>query len=282
MSQQVGSPRLRLATEQDFERVQPLLAELTNRLDATDWKRLFTNHWKARDFRPGIILEHDNEVVGFIATIYKRRSLGGQQILTCNLSSWIVREAYRSSSILLLLKLLRDKQVIYTSFSSNEVSYEVYKRLKFEDDETYAHVFYPFPSLRMSRCRIITDRRQIEDTLTPAELELYRDHSDFKCRFVLIQAEGGGRCWMAIGVRDRKMKVYYASDPGFVRRHVRDFRWRLMRRFGVVKLYVGGNIIEDSKPFLTRRKDYRHPHQIKSSGSRSVDRLYSELLLLDM
>ena len=282
MTQEVGSPSLRLATEQDFERIYPLLTELSSRLDVLDWKRLFTNHWKASEFRPGFILESENEVVGFIATIYKRRSVHGQQFMTCNLSSWIVREEYRSSSILLLLKLLRDKQVIYTSFSSNDVSYEVYKRLKFEDDESYAHVFYPFPSLGMGRCQIITDEDQIKSVLTPEEMALCRDHSGFKCRSVLIRAENGGSCWLLVGVRDRKMKVYYASDPQFLREHICDFRWRLMRRFGVVKLYVGGNIIKDSKPFLTRRKNYAHPHQIRSPGTQTVDRLYSELLLLDM
>ena len=55
-----------------------------------------------------------------------------------------------------------------------------------------------------------------------------------------------------------------------------------MRRYRVFKLYVGGNIIGESKPFLTHRKRYRHPHQIKCVRTVEVDRLYSELLLLDM
>ena len=275
-------PKVRLATAEDFERVCPLLRQLTSRLEAEDWKHLFENLWREREFRPGLLLESGDEVVGFIATIYKHRTEAGGGALTCNLSSWIVKDAFRSSSILLLLPLLRQKNVVYTSFSSNDVSYEVYRRLGFEDDERRAQVLYPFPSPRARDYRIETDRQRIEARLDAEHQRIDRDHSRLKARRVLIQRRTGESCWCLAGVRAGKMKLYYASDPQFVRRHVQDFRWQLMRRFRVTQLQIGGNIIGDSKPFLSRRKNYRHPHQVKGAGNQSVDRLYSELLLLDM
>ena len=46
-----SKPRVRQATGSDFERVQPLLGELSSRVQAAHWQRLFENLWGEREFR---------------------------------------------------------------------------------------------------------------------------------------------------------------------------------------------------------------------------------------
>lgn len=277
---------IRAATIEDFNAVYPLLCELNDsRLSRKDWQLLFKNHWQLEGFSPGVLIQHQEEVVGFIATIWMPNCDNDNKI--CNLSSWIVKKEYRSSSMLMLLKLFRDKNTTFTSFSSNDVSYEIYQKLKFQDWESYARVLYPFPSLQQGKFRIIDDQTQFKTILTEQEYQIFLNHQSLPCQHILVLDKEHQYCYL-IGVqRGKKLKLYYASDPIFIQDNISGLRWPLMKHFGVSKLYIGMKIIGTIAPFLSRKKIYRHPYQIKSGKSKQFDTnqltlLYSELLMLGM
>jgi len=147
-------PKVRKAVIEDFENVYLLLQEINNtRLKKVDWFRLFQNHWNTQEFSPGIVLETVEKIVGYIGTIYSMQMLAGQPQLFCNLTSWIVQDEYRSHSIMMILSLVRNKNVVLTSFSSNNVTYEVYKKLGFKDGNRSKRVIYPFPSLHTNKAQ---------------------------------------------------------------------------------------------------------------------------------
>jgi len=283
----IAKTSIRKATEADFESVYPLLKELNNtRLKRQDWQQLFHNHWQLKDFSPGLLIQCQEQIVGFIATLYSPTSKDRSNQI-CNLSSWIVKDEYRSSSMMMLLKLLRDKNTTFTSFSSNDISYKIYQKLKFQDWEHYARVIYPFPSLKNNHYRIITSTKDFQTTLSEAEYQIYHDHQDFKCHHLVIQHKGGSYSYIISVQRGKKLKLYYASNPTFIRENISDFRWPLMKLYSAKKLYIGEKIIGARKPFFSRQKNYRHPYQIKAAKSGSfheqqLNLLYSELLLLNM
>ena len=132
--QEKVKPTVRRANVEDFDSIYPLLKEMNNaRLRREDWYRLFQDHWSIDEFSPGIVLELEDEIVGYIGTIYSRQIVNGTPRLFCNLTTWIVREEFRSHSIMMIFALVRRKDVVLTSFSSNNVTREVYKKLGFRD-----------------------------------------------------------------------------------------------------------------------------------------------------
>lgn len=76
--QEKVKPTVRRANVEDFDRIYPLLEEMNNaRLRREDWYRLFQDHWSIDEFSPGIVLELEDEIVGYIGTIYSRQIVDG-------------------------------------------------------------------------------------------------------------------------------------------------------------------------------------------------------------
>jgi len=67
---------------------------------------LFDLPWPVEEEHRGFILRDGGEAVGFLGTIFSRRTVGGTTCRFCNLSSWIVKESHRSSSLQLILPVL--------------------------------------------------------------------------------------------------------------------------------------------------------------------------------
>ena len=129
-----NKPKARKAELNDFTQIYPLLQEINDiRLDEKGWHKLFENHWNIDEFSPGLVLETEQAIAGFISTIYSTQLVAGKEQVFCNLTSWIVKEAWRSYSFMMILPLVRNKNIVLTSFSSNDVTYELYKKLGFKD-----------------------------------------------------------------------------------------------------------------------------------------------------
>lgn len=63
----------------------------------------------------GNILIYKNSIVGFMGTLYSKKT-NNVQILTCNIHSWIVDKRFRLNSFYLLSSIL-SKDVIFTAFT---------------------------------------------------------------------------------------------------------------------------------------------------------------------
>ncbi len=283
-TKKLQKPKVRNAEIADFDKVYPLLRELNNtRMTKDDWLRLFQNHWNIEEFSAGVVLELEEKIVGYIGTIYSRQIIAGQAQLFCNLTSWIVEDEYRSHSIMLLLPLLRNKNAVLTSYSSNDVTYEVYKKLGFKEGNMSKRIIYPFPSLRANKFQIITDIEDIKTSLRDEFKAVFNDHCRFGNAYILI-ISGDEQC-LLMGVRRKKqLRIYYASDREFLQQYLSGFRGRLMSMCKVKKMIINEHLLAGHKVFLSRKVTWGYPYQYKTSNKDCIDPLpvYSELLLLNM
>ncbi len=282
-------PRVRQAQVDDFEQVYPLLLKMNNaQLKKQDWHRLFENHWSLDEFSPGIVLQAGDNIVGFIGTVYSRQAVAGQSQLFCNLTTWIVLDEYRSYSILMLFTLLKNKNMVLTSFSSNQITYEVYKRLGFKDGNKCKRIVYPlpFPAFRSADYEVIIDAEQIDSQCNPDNKTLFNDHRLF-CRAAVLVTHNNAQCLLMGTCRNGSLVLYSASDREFFQQHLKHFRNKLMAAFQVKRLQIDEQLLNGRSLFLSRRVTWSFPYQYKAgseieSSLPSPSPEYSEVFLLDM
>ena len=281
-------PMVRKAKKDDFDKVYPLLKKMEHgQSSREDWKKLFENHWHLDNFTPGIILETDEQVVGFLSTIYSHQLVNSKQQVFCNLSSWIVDEAYRSYSFMMILSLVRNKDIVLTSYSSNDVSYAVYNKLGFKDGNVSKRIVYPFPSLRAlfgnHKYKIITDVNEIRNRINENECQIYEDHCSFHPDSYLI-TYNKSYC-LIMGVKNKnRFEIYTVSDKDFLQYHLKYFRYQFMKILKVKVIWLNENYLNNKFLFLSRKVTWGFPYQYKTSNDSVVDPmpLYSELFLLRM
>ncbi len=283
-----AAARVRKADADDFDRVYPLLQQLGNGLSGReDWQNLFKNHWQLSEFSPGMILETDEKVVGFLSTIYSHQMINDQKYVLCNLSSWIVDKGYRSQSILLLLPLIKNKDIILTSFSSNEVSHAVYNKLGFKDGNVSQRIIYQFPSLanfsKSQEYQIITDSEVIQRRIVDTDRQIYNDHLVFQKQSCLITYKDE-YCLIMGQKSAQQLTVYTVSNREFIQHHLKFFRQQLMKHLKVKQMVINENYLNNQALFLSRKVCWGVPCQYKTNHPEVIDPapLYSELFLLKM
>lgn len=279
-------PKVREAEINDFEQVYPLLKKINSkRLKRDDWFRLFQNHWSLEEFSPGIVLEKEDEIVGFLGTIYSRQIIDGQSHLVCNLSSWIVQDEYRSHSVMMILPLIRKKDLLLTSFSSNDTTYQLYQKLGFKEGNASRRIIYAWPFLQRKMSadyQIVTDNNDISKIIR-SDKKVFADHKGFGNICVLIKYHDE-EC-LLIGVRRKKcFKLYYSESSIFLQKHINNFKSNIMARLHVRKMIIDEHLLEQTPLFLSRKLTRGNPYQYKTRSDMHSPVLpkYSEIFLLNM
>lgn len=283
-AQEKAKPAVRQANIGDFDKIYPLLAEMNStRLSREDWFRLFQNHWSMDEFSPGMVLELEDQIVGFIGTVFSRQTVDGSPRIFCNLTTWIVREEFRSHSIMMIFSLVRRKDIVLTSFSSNDVTYEIYKKLGFRDGNGVKRIVYPFPSLRSKKYELLTDPLEIARTISDKNRKVFDAHKTFGNVYILVKLDGD-EC-LLLGVSGKGLlNVYFASDVIFLQRHLKHLRKRIMSACGVDKIIVDEHLLGNAFLFLSRKVVWGNPYQYKAVKDEvlSPTPLYSEIFLLNL
>jgi hypothetical protein len=184
---------------------------------------------------------------------------------------------------MMLLPLVRNKNVVLTSFSSNKVTYELYKKLGFKDGNRRKRIVYSFPSLRAKNYQIMTDIDNIKTKINADLQAVFNDHCLFGNTYILIICENEQCLLMGVN-RNKKLNIYYASNCNFLQKHISGFRARLMSEFKVKKMLINENLLAGSKVFFSRKVSWGNPYQFKTSNKNCVDPMpvYAEVFLLNM
>ena len=281
-------PKIRQATIDDFDNIYPLFLEMNNtRLTRDDWFRLFQNHWAIEEFSPGIVLQLKDQIVGYIGTIYSHQIISGKQQLCCNLTTWIVKDDYRNHSIMMLLPIVRNKKLLLTSFSSNHISYAVYKKLGFKDANRSKRIVYQLPfslSCFNSNAHLFfTDIEAIEKNISPTHQSIFNDHKNFGNTYVLLKHKNKECLLMGVS-RDQIFKLTYVSHKEFLQKYLKYFRYKIMLQLKVKQMYIDEHLLQGSWLFLSRKVTWGNPYQYKSQHTVALSPSpeYSELFLLNM
>jgi GNAT superfamily N-acetyltransferase len=109
------------------------------------WRRLLRPQWRLDGTHCGLGLVDKGRLVGFIGTLFSERVINGRVERFCNLSSLIVRPAYRRHGPTLMLSAVREKNCTITIFTPRRVVYSRAPAIGFRNLGTRMKVMLPVP-----------------------------------------------------------------------------------------------------------------------------------------
>jgi hypothetical protein len=289
-----NAPTVEKLKTEDFKKVYPLLLDFNNpKITKTQWKRLFTGNWDFQKEFCGYKLVVGNEIVGFVAYILSMKLINDKWENFCNLSGWIVKPEYRSSSVDLLYPLLELKDYTIISFTPTAGAYKVETKLfKLKILDGYEVIIPALPrfsALLAKKFKIVTRHKnqdkQLIQLLSDYERKIFQDHVKFDCHHVVITTGQGNLYLILKKIFKRHLpfaKVYYISNQELFLHHLEDIRFRVPLALKTVGIVVDSRFLQGKDIPFKKTKNFYMPMLYKSDHLQphEVDYLYSEFFLL--
>jgi hypothetical protein len=196
------------ATPAMFEDVHALLRRFHNHaMSKEDWRRmLFQYPWPAEDENRGHVLLDGARVVGFLGTLLSTREIDGRKERFCNLSSWIVLEAYRARSLSLLAPILRLEDHTIVCSTPSPTAHRLFVRTGHRTLEDRVLLLPPlatWPELSgLRRATMTTDEAEVRAALTGEARRCFDDHRGSLGASLLLQRDGQ-TCWAKATLKRR-------------------------------------------------------------------------------
>ncbi len=268
-----------------FEQIYPLLKEFKNpKMTERDWRdMLFDYAWEGRAER-GFALYAGDEIVGFLGTIFSSRRIDGRDVLLCNTSSWIVREPYRTASILLLKPVLALRDCTIVNLTPTKRSHDIFEKLGFKQLESERLLLPPVILPWARGASFITSPNEIAPLLDADERIICRDFSSVDGVRHLLLRRSGRQCYIvATRLQVRHVpfaELHYIGDHNFFWSNRALAHWALLRTMRVAGIaldrrFAGERNIRFAIRRSTRRLYRPQFHDIVPSA---IDNLYSELM----
>lgn len=264
-----------------------LHANLPKRVPADTWARALDVPWRVEPPNAGFLLLDGDEVVGAHLAFYSDRTIDGRTERICNLGAWCVLPDHRFHALRLLKALLAQDDYHFTDLSPSGSVRALNLRLGFRWLDTTATLVpnLPLPS-RPGRIRISSDPALLERTLSPGELEIYRDHATSAAVRHLLLMRDDAWCYVMFRKERRKglplfASIMHVSDPEQFRALSATLPRRLLLRHGTVATLIE-HAVAAHRPRLSLTVDSRRPKMFRSPSLEpgDIDYLYSELVRL--
>jgi RimJ/RimL family protein N-acetyltransferase len=279
-----------------FDDIYPLLLELDDsQLTGEKWRLIFDYRWEFDEGHVGYALIDDRQVVGFNGTLFSRRIIDGMEARFCNLTSWIVKEKYRTESLRLLFPLLNLKGYTLTNLTMNERAWAIAKRLGFMNLDTHVRLLFPIPQLSgragETPPAIVSDQARIAEILNPAHLRIFSDHSQYDCGHLVIQ-ENDSYCYLLYTSKSYKKynckipygHIQYISDRDIFLKYLNRIRLHFLTSNRYLFLAVDERLIGNAHLPYSKIYQLKIPKMYKSEvlTGEQVDNLYSEIVVLGL
>lgn len=180
------------ATEEDFDKIYALLMQLNSTtISRKTWQKTFKDPFNAKG-PPGYILKDDEQVVGFLGTIFSKRLINNQEVTFCNMHSWIVEEKYRRNGLLLLSRIHKLRDVVLTNFSASTGPFQILKQLKWKEVDNSHSIFYRHLLKFQRRTDLqVLKGEELNDVMSEDIKNIAAHHKSFRCAINVIKTGKG-------------------------------------------------------------------------------------------
>src|SRR5688572_12250300 len=95
-----------------------VLREMNPALTLERWRSIFEFPWRNPEDHVGYaLLDESDRVVGFAGFIYSRQRINGTEGTFCNITSWVVKDPYRSSALALVMPAVSRRDLTITNLT---------------------------------------------------------------------------------------------------------------------------------------------------------------------
>ncbi|MCB8836733.1 hypothetical protein [Aurantimonas sp. VKM B-3413] len=276
---------VRPAGDGDIDTVAALLHERMNRRIAPErWRLILDYPWRPADMERGWLVEDRGQVVGFMATIYSDRDVGGATRRFCDLSSWYLLADYRGDGTgdVLLRSGMARPEVTYHTMTARRATGRKIRALGFSILDQSRSLYRPREMRRPFAS--ITEPGAIRDRLAPPDRRTFDLHRGFDIHQAIIGDNGVWLVWQ------RKLKgeavayheILHCSDPGFLSAHAAEIADTIVsRESGVLAVdsrWIRAGDDPGEVETIPLARWYRPAAGVQAGD---VDHLFSEVILLD-
>ena len=237
----------------------------------------------------GYVLKCDNEIVGFLGTIFSQRKINNKNYIYCNLHTWIVNKPHRLNSYLLLLPVMERNCLIMT-FTPVKSLIGLYQKFGFEKLEMKYKVISLinlFSFFKKNLFRIEKNFDQIKKKLNEDEWKIYQDHADSSfIKFIVFDINDESNFTLMICTKVKKkffnvFNILYSSNKPFVKKNWQSISKKIFKEF---KVYFCGQYFLDKTECIIQdesslSKSFNRNICVKNLPTdMSFDILYSEII----
>jgi hypothetical protein len=276
--------------EVDLPLVGRFLNENLNaKIPAAAWVNSLVHPWSASRPNFGFKAQDDDRLVGVFCAIYSDQVIDGRREVFCNPHSWCMLDDYRSQSVGLPLRVIKQPGYHFTMLTPNPRVAEIFLRLGFRklDDAIVVFPNLPSPAAAFGAQVVCTEPKQMSGCLPDGARRDFEAHRAIPWLQFVAFGKGSDVC-LVVYKRGRWKRLPCArilgiSDPEAFDRHLHLMQHRLLLEKGLLVSRV-------ERRFLVRRPRFAHSElrmQAKlclSSSLRDsqISDLYSELVALDL
>lgn len=262
---------------------------LNGRIMPDAWVQSLVHPWS--DSRPnfGFQARDGDRLVGVFCALYSDQSINGRRERFCNPHSWCMLDDYRSHSISLALRLLRQRGYHFTMLTPNPKVAEIFLHLGFKKTDDAIVVFPNLLSFKATvGVSVVTSDLDRISTLVPGPVgEDFVAHRAIPWLRFLAFGKGNDIC-LVIYKRGRWKRIPCAriidvSDSAAFDRHVHLMSHHLLVRHGLILSRVERRFLACEPPFAW--SEQRKQPKLFSSPTlkdAQIRDLYSELVALDL
>ncbi len=278
-----------------FDDIYPLLLDLDNTHSREKWRSIFDYKWESDEGYVGYALVDDRKVVGFNGTLFSRRIIDGREVRFCNLTSWVVKEQYRSEAMRLVFPILNLRNYTLTNLTMNDKAWSITKRLGFKNLDTNTRLLFPAPELtgtaKEDSMVIVSDQTRITEILDPMNLRIFRDHLQYECGHLVIHDKYSYCYLLYTGKRYKKYnweipygQIHYISNRSVFLKYLNKIKFHFLKNQKYLFLAVDERLIGNKPIPYSKVYQLKIPRMYKSEilTGDQVDNLYSELVVLGL
>ena len=288
-----GSTEVVRVSARDFGRIHSsLLIELDPKIPRGRWQRLFEWGWENPEDHSGFALvDGAGQFVGFMATIYSDQMVSGRTERFCNVSSWIVKEGFRSSALSLLLPVISRPELTVTNLTSIPTVNRMFRSLGFQTLETHIRVCFPISRGRPGRRGRQNVSIHLRSEFGKGELpervgRRVGDLADVCSHWFLRTADEV--CHVAFSLGRRRhlptIRIHEVSEPDVFVRGLPELGRRFLREFKAPQFELDERLLRGREVKWSQKIPLPETRLFRSQAvnPKDISNLYSELPLLSL
>ena len=247
------------------------------------WRNLFNLPWSSTEPCGYVMYNDNNEIVGFIGTVFSVRNIDGREVVTCSLSSWSMDKSTRGQGLHLIRKFIKRKEVLFLDLTANEPSRKIFNAFKFKSLESFEYLFPLFFSFNNFNTIDLNEDIDL-NTLSKKDQRIFLDHKKSCMQFVKFTYKN---TYILMGFTTVKRKKLSFLEIIYINSNGLDNKISGLLRYLAFNQKVFGTII-DSR-FINSAKGIYFKREIKNKiyknscsdviNLSSIDMLYTEKVL---
>lgn len=274
--------------------VKQFLAQQADFGLSSHWEPVFEYPWKLPEFPYGYAIMDGDKVAGFLGTMYSRRTIAGNSVVFCNMTSWIMGPEYRAMKLgsKLLDPILEAENLLITNLTPSAAHKTSYEKIGFqvlEHEQISIPVLPRLISTRNGGDHLVTfDKHAIQAALNDQHRKIFDDHQGLPCvHFLVRQRHLGSYCYGIATtspvqrlkfMRAKLLNVCYLSDPNLFVRNLKMIKKQLWACGRFVFLRYDSRLLSSRLSLIEFKNRGLRLFRSNGIASRDVDNIYTELI----